>query len=206
MLPLAQQPFDRHCEGRSGLPLRGAPSVLAKRPTCGVLEGALGVPGYALATLEHLDRCACHAHIQLVPRVLARRRVVVAADLVVVVDAVPCHLSLGVIIAPRRQRSGRLVHLGEGAGVATGQLLDAPLTHVGQRRAHRPFQFGRLRCAGTPTAPAHEQQHAALGPWEDGRPPVAPSAVMLGKLVVGGLVSGSYREAFDTLLRRLSGT
>lgn len=164
MLPLAQQPFDRRCEARSGLPLRCAPSVLTKRPTCGVLEGALGVPGYALATLEHLDRCACHAHIQLVPRVLARRRVVVAADLVVVVDAVPCHLSLGVIIAPRRQRSGRLVHLGEGAGVATGQLLDAPLAHVDQRRAHRPFQFGRLRCAGTPTALAHEQQHAALGP------------------------------------------
>ncbi len=66
----------------------------------------MGGAGYSLAALEYLNRCARHAHGHLGPHMLARPRVVVAADLnVVVVGTTPRHrpfgvLELGLVIGP----------------------------------------------------------------------------------------------------------
>ena len=62
------------------------------------LEGAHGITGGALAALEHIDRCACHAHVQLGLCTLARHRLVVAVHLDVVVDADPRYLPFGLLV------------------------------------------------------------------------------------------------------------
>ncbi len=95
------------------------------------LEGALDVAGDALAALEHFDRAARHAHVDLGPGMLARHRVVMAVGPDVVVDPDPRHLPLGVLVGTLGQRAQRrLVHLGERADAAAWQLLEGPLVQV----------------------------------------------------------------------------
>ena len=62
------------------------------------LEGAVKMAGQARPAMEHLHRRGGRAHVHLLAGVLARHRVVVAADLDVVVDADPRQLPLGVLV------------------------------------------------------------------------------------------------------------
>ncbi len=171
------------------------------------LEGALDVAGDALAVLEHLDRRARHPHPDLGPCVLTRHRVVVAIDLDVVVDANPRHLPFSVLVGQHRQRpQGRLVHLGEGAGAAAGQLLERPLVQVVEQRAQRPVQFVEAEealVAQSCQHPARDHQHAVLDLGlilgAAGARRQHGHAVMLGQVVIGGVdvrfVARGFRHA-----------
>ena len=138
---------------------------------------------------------------------LALHRVVVLVGLDVVIDTDAGHFPLRVFVALFRQRAQCwLVHLGEGAGAATRQLLEGPLVQVKQQATQRTVELIEAEealVAQPRQHPACDHQHAVLdlglvlraaGPRrQHGNP------VVLGQVVVRGvdvwLVARGLRHA-----------
>lgn len=106
------------------------------------LEGAPGVAGDALATLELLDRRGSHAHVHLGSRMLAQYTAVGAGDLDVIVDADPRHLPFCVFVDWLRQ----CVH----AAYSVRQLLAPSGLHMGviRRPQHGHRHLGAADFSG----------------------------------------------------------
>ncbi len=157
------------------------------------LEGAVGMTGQPLAVSEDLDRRSGDAHIDLLACVLVRNRVVVTVDLDVVVNADSGKLPLGVLIGLCWQGAqGWLIHFGEGAGAAAGQLLERALVQGGQQGTHLAVQFAKAEEALMAQArqhPARHHQHRilhfrfVLGAAYAGRQ--HSHAVVVGKVLIG---------------------
>jgi len=97
-------------------------------------EQTSGVGGDAAAAMEYLYRGCREAHIHFLAGKPVRRRVIVAGDLDVVVDADTGDLPFGELVAICRQcLERRAVEFCERAVAASGQFLERALVQVGQQ-------------------------------------------------------------------------
>lgn len=98
----------------------------------------------APAALEDFDRRAGHGFVNLGARMLARHRVVMAANIAVKIDTDPHCCPFGIFVAAFRQQAQVWpVQLGNGAGASARQLLEQRV-QVGQQGEQSPVTMCQL--------------------------------------------------------------
>src|SRR5690606_29626144 len=129
-------------------------------------EQTSGMCGDAAAAMEYFNRRCSEAHIHFLTSEPVRRRVIVACDLNVIVNADTSDLPFGELVAIRRQCfECRAVELDERAVAATGQFLEWALVQVGQQCRYGAvglFQTEEMLVAQPCQYPTFDQQHAIL--------------------------------------------